>query len=171
MSETITVALISGGFAALIPICTFFGVWLERRVKHKNADAALQTSEAAKECAEAAQSEAEAAKRQADAALVAAVAEMRRAVSAERENADANWARFCDAQDRTIDTLRVQVEKNSSRISQAEMRAEAAELRASKAEHLYSMAVFYMRRVVAWINVNLPGENYPEPPPELLVDL
>ncbi|MDV6979676.1 hypothetical protein [Mycobacterium intracellulare] len=178
MSEALTVALIAGGFTALAPICTLIGIRLERRVKHKNADAALQTSdaalqqaEAAKEEAEAAKDEAEAAKRQADAALVAAVAEMRRAVTAEREQANADWARFCDAKDREIASLRDRVERNDERLGQAEMRALADRERADRSDRLYWKAVVYLRIVIRWINDEHPGEEFPAPPTELIADL
>lgn len=185
MSDTVLVALIGGAFAVIAPICALIGVRMERRAKHTHAEAALQTSEAAqeqaqaaqveaeaaKEEAEAAKDEAEAAKRQADAALVAAVAEMRRAVTAEREQANTDWARFCDAKDREIASLRGRVEKNDERLGQAEMRALADRERADRIDRLYWKAVVYLRIVIRWIDDEHPGETYPPPPAELLTDL
>lgn len=178
MSEAVTVALIGGAFTLLVPICTLIGIRWERRTKNTHAEAALQTSEAAqaqaeaaKEEAEAAKGEAEAAKRQADAALVAAVAEMRRAVTAEREQANADWARFCDAKDREIAALRERVEKNDERLGQAEMRALADRERADRLDRLYWKAVVYLRILLRFFKDEHPGDVYPSPPDELIADL
>ncbi|EFG75291.1 hypothetical protein HMPREF0591_4791 [Mycobacterium parascrofulaceum ATCC BAA-614] len=178
VSETVLVALIGGVFTALVPVCTLIGIRIERRSKNthavaalKNSEAAQEQAEAAKHEAEAAKDEAEAAKRQADAALVAAVAEMRRAVTAEREQSNADWARFVDAKDREIDSLRGRVEKNDERLGQAEMRALADRERADRSDRLYWKAVVYLRIVIRWISDEHPGETYPAPPAELIADL
>lgn len=185
MSDTVLVALIGGVVALVAPICTIIGIRIERRTKSTHAVAALQTSEAAQaqakaaqieaeaatEEAEAAKAEAEAARRQADAALVAAVAEMRRAVTQEREQANADWARFCDAKDREILSLRERVEKNDERLGQAEMRALADRERADRIDRLYWRAVVYLRIVLRWISDEHPDEVYPAPPDELIADL
>lgn len=178
MSDPVLVALIGGVFLVVAPVCALIGVRVERRTKNTHAEAALKTSEAAQQQAEAAQQEAEAAKdeaeaakRQADAALVAAVAEMRRAVTAERDQANKNWAVFCDAKDREIDKLRQRVEKNDERLGQAEMRALADRERAERSDRLYWKAVIYLRIVIRWISDEHPGEVYPAPPSELIADL
>jgi hypothetical protein len=171
VSDTLTVALIAATAAVAAPLLTLLGVWLERRVKHKTADAAVTTAEAAQETAEAAKDQAEAAKKTADASLVSAQAEMRRAVVAEREQANADWARFCNAQDRIIKSLSDRTEDNNRRLSEAEMRTEAAELRATQAEKLYAISIIYLRRLVDWINDNLPGQKYPPPPSGLKIDM
>ena len=57
------------------------------------------------------------------------------------------------------------------RTEDAELRAEADKMARIKAEHLYSMAIMYLRKVIRWIDQNLPGESYPPPPPELKLDL
>lgn len=178
MSEAVLVALIAGGFAALAPVCTIIGIRIERRSKNthavaalKNSEAAQEQAEAAKEEAEAAKGEAEAAKRQADAALVAAVAEMRRAVTAEREQANADWARFCDAKDREIDSLRKRVETNDERLGQAEMRALADRERADRSDRLYWKAVVYLRIIFRSVKDEHPEFVFPAPPDELVADL
>jgi len=178
VSDPVLVALIGGAFTLLAPICTLIGIRWERRTKNTHAEAALHTSEAAQKQAEAAQEEAEAAKgeaeaakRQADAALVAAVAEMRRAVTAERQQANADWARFCDAKDREIDSLRERVETNDERLGQAEMRALADRERADRFDRLYWKAVVYLRILMRGVKDEHPEFVFPAPPEELIADL
>lgn len=150
------------------PVLTLIGVLLApelgRRAGRKTVDAALQQAEAAKVEAEAAKLEAEAAKDE-------AAAEMRKAVAAERESASADWARYCDAKDREIISLRERVERNDERLGQAEMRALADRERAERSDRLYWKAVIYLRIVIRWINDEHPGETYPPPPAELVADL
>ena len=58
-----------------------------------------------------------------------------------------------------------------TRIGAVEVRAEEAEARAARAEHLNSVFAVYLRKVIRWIEAQLPGGNYPVPPPELNLDL
>jgi hypothetical protein len=127
---------------------------------------------------EVTKTQSEAAVRQADAALeaarassktaeVTAAAAIQDAITRATEANDKHWAIYLDAGQRRVEDLEKLVSKNAERIEQAELRSEAAEVRANKAEHLYAIATVYLRRVIRWINDNLPGEDYPPPPPEL----
>lgn len=107
----------------------------------------------------------------ASAAEIVARAEVQRAWNEAYKTVDAHYARLNDGMHRWNLDLQKSVSENTRRIEEAELRAEAADVRATKAEHLYSIAIIYMRRVIRWINENLPGEDYPAPPPELNLDL
>ena len=112
-----------------------------------------------------------AAHRNAEAAQETAAAEMRTAVAAEREQASADWARYCDAQQRDNDNLRYQVGENATRIEEIELRAEADREARHQAEKNFRIALVYLRRVIRWIDENLPGAHYPPPPAELELDI
>src|SRR6516164_1812657 len=112
-----------------------------------------------------------AAHKHAQAARDSAAAEMRRAVVAEREQASADWARYCDAQQRDNDNLRYQVAENATRIEQIELRAEADREARNVAEKNFRIALVYLRRVIRWIDENLPGAHYPPPPTELNLEI
>ena len=112
-----------------------------------------------------------AAHKHAQAAGDSAAAEMRRAVVAEREQASADWARYCDAQQRDNDNLRYQVAENATRIEEIELRAEADREARHQAEKNFRIALVYLRRVIRWIDENLPGAHYPPPPTELNLDI
>lgn len=144
---------------------------VDKRSKHR-------TAEAADKAAGAQQAAAVAADTAAKAAIVTAEAEMRKAVASEREQASVDWARYCEAQDRDNAGLRKRLGSMEARLDNAEMRsaAEAEKAahesqRAAAAEKLYTIAVVYLRRVIGWIDDNLPGERYPAPPPELNLDI
>lgn len=156
------VAEFAGPVAALIGILV--APELGRRAGKRTVDAVLQQAEAAKEQARAAGVSAEAAKDE-------AAAEMRKAVAAEREQASADWARYVDAKDREIASLRERVEENDRRLDQAELRALADKERADRFDRLYWKAVVYLRIVIRWINDEHPGATYPAPPNELINDL
>jgi len=111
-----------------------------------------------------------AAHKHAQAARDSAAAEMRRAVVAEREQASADWARYCDAQQRDNDNLREHISENATRIEQIELRAEADREARNAAENNFRIALVYLRRVIRWIDENLPGAHYP-PPTELNLDI
>lgn len=95
------------------------------------------------------------------------------------EAADKHWARYvaamqkrADEQEKRADEMADEISKNAQRIDDAEMRAEAERVARTRAEHLYSVAIIYLRRVIRWISDNLPpGVEYPSPPPELDVNL
>lgn len=91
----------------------------------------------------------------------------------ERVRADLNAEMTRNKQDaeKSRQALNDEIIKNAQRIDVSEMRAEAERVARTKAEHLYSVAVIYLRRVIRWINDNLPGSDYPAPPPEIDVDL
>ena len=108
-----------------------------------------------------------AAHRNAEAAQDTAAAEMRKAVAAEREQASADWARYCDAQQRDNNSLREQISDNVTRIEQVELRAEADREALHQSEKQLRLTLVYLRRIIRWINENLPGAHYPAPPPEL----
>ena len=112
-----------------------------------------------------------AAHRNAEAAQDTAAAEMRKAVAAEREQASADWARYCDAQQRDNDSLREQIGENATRIEEIELRAEADREARHQAEKNFRIALVYLRRVIRWIDENLPGAHYPPPPAELELDM
>jgi hypothetical protein len=107
----------------------------------------------------------------ADAAKDNAAAEMRKAVAAEREQASVDWARYCDAQQKDNDRLREQISDNATRIEQVELRSEADREARNIAEKNFRIALVYLRRVIRWIDENLPGGNYPPPPTELNLEL
>lgn len=148
----------------------------------KDHHAALAQIEATKKQADADVTRADAAKIEAQAALdsARAVAKTAEATAAAAINdtftraydaAGKNWARFCDANDRTIESLREQVTDNTERVDQAEMRAEADRQARDEAEKKFRIAVAWMRRAIRWIELNLPGATYPPLPPELDLDL
>jgi len=94
------------------------------------------------------------------------------------EAADKHWASYVAAMERRVDDqekrndeLADEINKTGKRIDDAEMRAEAERVARTKAEHLYSVAIIYLRRVIRWVNANMPGGDYPSPPPEIDVDL
>ncbi|WP_104151103.1 hypothetical protein [Mycobacterium intracellulare] len=113
----------------------------------------------------------QAALKNAEAAGKTANATLKQAVVAEREAASADWARYCDAQQKWNESLAQQIGENNKRLADAEMRAAGSELRASKAEALYSTALAYLRHLAGWFAENWPGEKMPTPPPELEADL
>ena len=134
---------LAAGSLFISTVGAFAAPSIGRRAAHKNADAAQQTAEA----------------------------EIRKAVAAEREQASADWARYCDAQQRDNDNLRYQVAENATRIEEIELRAEADREARHQAEKNFRIALVYLRRVIRWIDENLPGAHYPPPPAELELDI
>jgi hypothetical protein len=134
---------LASGSLFISTVGAFAAPSIGRRAAHKNADAAQQTAEA----------------------------EIRRAVAAEREQASADWARYCDAQQRDNDNLRYQVAENATRIEEIELRAETDREARHQAEKNFRIALVYLRRVIRWIDENLPGAHYPPPPAELELDI
>ena len=134
---------LAAGSLFISTVGAFAAPSIGRRAAHKNADAAQQTAEA----------------------------EIRKAVAAEREQASADWARYCDAQQRDNDNLRYQVAENATRIEEIELRAEADREARHQAEKNFRIALVYLRRVIRWIDENLPGAHYPPPPVELELDI
>ena len=134
---------LASGSLFISTVGAFAAPSIGRRAAHKNADAAQQTAEA----------------------------EIRKAVAAEREQASADWARYCDAQQRDNDNLRYQVAENATRIEEIELRAETDREARHQAEKNFRIALVYLRRVIRWIDENLPGAHYPPPPAELELDI
>ena len=134
---------LAAGSLFISTVGAFAAPSIGRRAAHKNADAAQQTAEA----------------------------EIRRAVAAEREQASADWARYCDAQQRDNDNLRYQVAENATRIEEIELRAETDREARHQAEKNFRIALVYLRRVIRWIDENLPGAHYPPPPTELNLEI
>jgi hypothetical protein len=88
------------------------------------------------------------------------------------EAADKHWARYLEANERRNEQLTEEVQRNTLRIEQAEMRAEAERVARTKAEHLYAVSIIYLRRVIRWINEYMPDRpDYPRHPPEIDADL
>jgi len=134
---------LAAGSLFISTVGAFAAPSIGRRAAHKSADAAQQTAEA----------------------------EIRKAVAAEREQASADWARYCDAQQRDNDNLRYQVAENATRIEEIELRAEADREARHQAEKNFRIALVYLRRVIRWIDENLPGAHYPPPPAELELEI
>ena len=130
---------LASGSLFISTVGAFAAPSIGRRAAHKNADAAQQTAEA----------------------------EIRKAIAAEREQASADWARYCDAQQRDNNNLREQISDNVTRIEQVELRAEADREALHQSEKQLRLTLVYLRRIIRWINENLPGAHYPAPPPEL----
>lgn len=164
MSDTLLVAILAAVATALTAVFGFAVAWLDRRAKHRTAEATVIAAQASDRAADAATTAA-------DAASEEARAQMRKAVVAEREQASADWARYCEAQQRWNESLQEQINDNAQRIADTELRLLEAEERAHNWEKLYRKASIYLRRLIIWINENLPGEAYPLPPPELDLDL
>jgi chromosome segregation ATPase len=130
-------------------------------VLQKQANAATKQAEAAMEAAKASVRTAEA----------TAEAAIQDAFTRAYEAASRNWARFCDANDRTIENLREQVAENNARIDESEIRAEGYRQARDEVEKKFRVAVAWMRRAIRWINENMPGASYPPLPSEIDLDL
>jgi chromosome segregation ATPase len=141
----------------------------------KDHHAALEQSKADIAHADAAKLEAQAALESARATAKTAEATAAAAINdtftRAYDAASQNWARFCDANDKTIRDLRDQIAENTARVDQAEIRAEADRQARDEAEKKFRIAVAWMRRAIRWINENLPGAAYPPLPPEIDLDL
>ena len=146
MNQTWTIILTAGGPTASAIIAAIFA-W---HASHKTAIAQQISAKAAKETAEGAIQDT-----------------FTKAYAA----ADKHWAVYNEAMQKWNVELQEQVNENARRIEDAELRAEADKVARTKAEHLYSMSIIYLRRVIRWIEQNLPGEHYPPPPSELNLDL
>lgn len=142
-------------------------VWaalVDRRAKHRTAIAAEKAADAQDKASEAAVESAAAAED-------AAKAEMHKAVVAEREQQAANWAKITEGMQRWNEQLSDRLGEVEKRLGDAEIRSSAAEIKATTAEKNYRIAIVYLRRVIHWVNNNWPGNDCPEPPPELVSDL
>src|ERR1700758_4993858 len=106
---------------------------VDPRAKHRTAEAASVAPQASGKAAEAATTAAEAAAEEAR-------AQMRKAVVAEREQASADWARYCDAQQRWNEQLHEEIKTNANRIADAELRIEEADQRAHDWEKKFRKA-------------------------------
>jgi hypothetical protein len=141
----------------------------------KSHHAAMAVANAAKDQANAAATQAQAALESARAstrvAESTAAAAIQDAITNANEANDKHWAIYLDAMQRRCEILEADINRHSARLEAAELKSEAAEVRANKSEHLYSIAIIYMRRVIRWINENLGVEDYPQPPAELNMDL
>lgn len=164
MSETLLVALIAAGATIVSAIAALLAVWVDRRAKHRTAEAAAIAAQASDKAAEAATTAAEAAAEEAR-------AQMRQAIVSEREQASADWARYTEAMQKWNERLEGQIGKTAQEIEHAKLRILEAEQRAYDWEKLYRKASIYLRGLILWINEHLPGESYPVPPPELDLDL
>ena len=63
------------------------------------------------------------------------------------------------------------ISENATRIEQIELRAEADREARNAAEKNFRIALVYLRRVIRWIDENLPGAHYPPPPTELNLEI
>jgi hypothetical protein len=169
----VAAAAVGGPIIGLV--ATVFAALVDRRAKHRTAEAAVMAAQAQQDAASAqrdAQKEAaKAADKAADAAMRVAEVEMRKAVAAEREAQAKQWAQITEGMQRWNESLQKDIKENARRIDDAELRALADKERADRNERLYSKAVIYLRKLVRWIDDVIPGEEYPPIPPELNVDL
>src|ERR1700739_4219224 len=113
---------------------THHGAMEQANAAMKQADAALRTAQASEKTAEA-----------------TAAAAIQDAITRATEANDKHWAIYLDAGQKRIEQLEADVSKNAQRIEAAELKAEAAQVRADRSEHLYSIAIIYLRRVIRWI--------------------
>lgn len=141
----------------------------------KSHHATLQQIEVTKKQSAAAVTQADAALEVARAntktAEATAAAAIQDAITKAIASNDQHWALYLDAGQKRIEQLEKDIAKNASRIDAAELKAEAAQVRADRSEHLYSIAIIYMRRLIRWIDKTVPDEGYPPIPTELQMDL
>lgn len=161
-------------------ICGLVGLIFQARKNHRIA---LEQIAINKEQIREGRKQSEAALKQADAALEASKASAKTAhATAEAaiqdaftrayEAASSNWSRFCDANDRTIESFRQQVGDLNDRIEESEIRSEGYRQARDEAEKNLRIALAWIRRALRWINEQLPGAtSYPPLPPELDLDL
>ena len=166
--------------AAIIgPMIGIIGViaaaMVDRRAKHRTAEAAVIAAKAQTLAAEAQRDAQQAGVKAADTAATAAArtaeAEMRKAIVAEREAEAREWAQITEGMQRWNMSLQDDIKENARRIDEAELRALADRERADRSERLYYRAIIYLRKLIRWIDDTVPGEKYPTIPPELNVDL
>jgi hypothetical protein len=105
------------------------------------------------------------------AANVTADAANRDAFTRADDAAEQRWARYTDGMYKGQAQVWDRLSTVEKRMDELEIRNESLEIRATKAEQLVSLAVVYLHRLIGWINDNLPGGNYPAPPPELNLNL
>lgn len=87
------------------------------------------------------------------------------------EAADKHWAVYNEGMQKWNESLQEQINDNATRMEQATIRAEADRVARAEADRNFTIAVVYLRRLTRWILDNLPGADYPTPPPELHLDL
>lgn len=87
------------------------------------------------------------------------------------EAADKHWAVYNEGMQRWNQSLQDQINENANQLEQAALRAEADRVARAEADRNFTIAVVYLRRLVGWISDNLPGAEYPGPPPELHLEL
>jgi hypothetical protein len=175
ISHALSAGWVSNLAAILGLISLIVAALVDRRAKNRTADAAHITAQAQRDAVRA-QKDAQvlavkAADKAAETAARTAEAEMREAVAAEREAQARQWAQITEGMQKWNESLQRDIEKNSRRIDEAELRALADRERADRNERLYSIAIIYLRKLVRWIDDVVPGEDYPPIPVELKMDL
>lgn len=116
------------------------------------------------------------------AALRNSETELRKAVTDERKAASADWAAFCEAQQKAHDAaVEVQQKWNEQqadeikdldkRLGEAEMGRITAERRAVESDWHAAIAATYVRRLIRWVEERWPLGDYPRPPAELNLDI
>lgn len=109
--------------------------------------------------------------KQLDAAVNQADEERKKVVALERETAANEWAKITEGMQKWNESLADRLGEVEKRLSNAEIRSTAADLKATAAEKNYRIAIAYLRQVILWVNDNWPGNDCPDPPPELIADL
>jgi hypothetical protein len=163
------------GPAVLGLVGIIVGAVVDRRAKHRTAEAAVLAAQAQVDAVKAQKDAhalaATAADKAAESAARTAEVEMRKAVAAEREAQAQHWAQITEGMQRWNESLQKDIGENARRIDEAELRSLADRERADRNERLYSKAIIYLRKLIRWIDDTVPGEKYPPIPPELNVDL
>lgn len=175
MSDALTAAVIAGIATVAVPGFTLLGIWLERRIKHKTADAALETAHAATKTAEGAKSQADAALESAHSAATTAHATAEAAVqdafTRAYEAATKNFGIYLESVQKWCESQSLELAKLGDRLSKTEMSLEAERMRANKFEHRYRLALIYLQHLFSWIAERFPGEALPSAPAELKLDI
>lgn len=110
-------------------------------------------------------------KKELAAAVSQADEELKKAVAIEKEAAAKEWVIVTEGMQKWNESLASRLGEVENRLSTAEIRSSAADIKASAAEKNYRIAIAYLRRVMMWVNDNWPGNDCPDPPPELRGDL
>lgn len=105
------------------------------------------------------------------AALRNSEATLRTAVTDERQAASADWAKFCEAQQKFNEHQADEIKDLDERLGQAELGRITAERRASESDWRASIAATYVRILIRWVEERWPLGDYPKPPAELGLDI
>jgi hypothetical protein len=105
------------------------------------------------------------------AALRNSEATLRTAVAAERTAASADWAKFCEAQQKWNEGQADEIKDLDKRLGEAEMGRITAERRAAESDWHAAIAATYVRRLIRWVEERWPLGDYPRPPAELNLDI